>query len=224
MPAATPALDWSSSARSSSDALASGDSNSWRTTPNAKSRSSSVPRDRSTSIPSSVAAARAAASSAVLPIPAGPSTTRNLPRPDRASSSADSIRASSSFRSRQRAPVAARLRGWAASSSGRVGASESEAVNVSRPYGALQRREARPAFPKTDIRSVTACVRAAGTHVTEKQGGRHGANAGLPPPRSMRENHRRGGAADEHNIRSRTRRRPERRDLRLRPRPAGRGL
>ena len=51
-PAATPAAACSRSARSSSDASASGGSNSWRTTPKAKSRSSSVARDRSTRIPS----------------------------------------------------------------------------------------------------------------------------------------------------------------------------
>ena len=80
----------SSSARSSSEASASGGSNSWRTTPNAKSRSSSVPpRARSTRIPSSAAVPRAAASSAVLPIPAGPRRRRTLPRPVRACASAD---------------------------------------------------------------------------------------------------------------------------------------
>ena len=59
----------------------------------------SVARERRTRIPPSAAAVRAAASNAVLPIPAGPSTTTNLPRPVRASASADSIWASSSCRS-----------------------------------------------------------------------------------------------------------------------------
>ena len=178
MLAATPALDWSSSARSSSEAFASGDSNSWRTTPNAKSRSSSVPRDRSTSIPSSAAVPRTAASSAVLPIPAGPSITRNLPRPDRASSSADSRWASSSFRSRSVAQ---------ASSPGRAGASETAAVNVSRPYGALKRPKRDPSSRKRiSDRSPRACALPT-THSPEKQGGRHGASAPPPRPRSMRE-------------------------------------
>src|SRR5580765_2326861 len=162
MLAATPALDWSSSVRSSSEAFASGESNNWRTTPNAKSRSSSVPRDRSTSIPSSAAVPRAAASSAVLPIPAGPSITRNLPRPDRASSSADSRWASSSFRSRSVAQ---------ASSPGRAGASETATVNVSRPYGALKRpKRYPPSRKRISDRSPRACARPT-THIAGKTGG-----------------------------------------------------
>jgi hypothetical protein len=67
--------------------------------PKGNSRSSSVARERSTRIPLSAAAVRAAANKEVFPIPAGPVTTTNVPLPERALSNADSIRASSSLRS-----------------------------------------------------------------------------------------------------------------------------
>jgi hypothetical protein len=95
----TPAAPSSSSARSESEASISAGSHSCRTMPNGKSRSSSVARERSTRIPLSAAAARAAASNEVFPIPAGPSTTMNVPLPEHALPNADSIRASSSLRS-----------------------------------------------------------------------------------------------------------------------------
>ena len=61
------------------DASASTGSKSWRTTPKAKSRSSSAPRERSTRMSWPAATARAADRTAVLPMPAGPSTTRSAP-------------------------------------------------------------------------------------------------------------------------------------------------
>ena len=50
------------------------------------------------------ATVRTAARNAVLPIPAGPSTTTNRPRPSSASESAASIRTSSSLRSSSASP------------------------------------------------------------------------------------------------------------------------
>ena len=53
----------------------------WRTTPNAKSRSSSLARAWRTCSPACSAAARASASRRLLPIPAGPSMTTTRPVP-----------------------------------------------------------------------------------------------------------------------------------------------
>ena len=162
---------------------------------------------------SSAAAVRAAASSAVLPIPAGPSITTNVPRPERASASADSIRASSSLRSRS----------VAAARAGRACASDAaSAVNVS-PIRSATTTE-RDRVPKADIRSVTACVRARGTHGRKDRGVATVRTRVRRLHASPRQHHRRGGAADEHNLGLRARRRPGRRGLRIRPRPAGRGL
>ena len=79
--AATPGGPSNSCDRSSSDAPATTGSTSWRTTPNANSRSSSAPRARNTLKPSLSAASRATANNTVLPIPAGPSTTSAPPWP-----------------------------------------------------------------------------------------------------------------------------------------------
>src|SRR5262249_1670774 len=67
-------------------------SNSWRTTPKAKSRSSSEPRAPRTRRPLRRAAALAASRIAVLPRPTPPSTTRSRPRPtpERTAASSDS--------------------------------------------------------------------------------------------------------------------------------------
>ncbi len=100
--AATPGGPSSSWDRSSSDAPATTGSTSWRTTPNANSRSSSAPRARSTLKPSASAASRAAANNTVLPIPAGPSTTSAPPRPCRARCRHSPIRSNSRSRSSRR--------------------------------------------------------------------------------------------------------------------------
>ena len=86
-------------------------SKSCRTMPKGNSRSTSVARERSTRIPLSAATVRAAASSEVFPIPAGPSTTTNVPLPERAWFNADSIRASSPLRSSSGPVTAAHLMG-----------------------------------------------------------------------------------------------------------------
>ena len=57
-------------------------SNSWRTTPNAKSASCSDPRARRTSIPVPAARRHAASTSDVFPMPAPPSTKEAPPRDD----------------------------------------------------------------------------------------------------------------------------------------------
>ena len=67
----------------SKDHLSSGPS-SCHTTPNEKPRSSSAPRALSTATPSITARSRTAAINADLPIPAGPSTSSELPRPPHA--------------------------------------------------------------------------------------------------------------------------------------------
>ena len=151
-PAAPPAAACSRSARSSSDASASGGSKSWRTTPKAKSRSSSVPRERRTRMPLRRSPGRAAASSAVLPIPAGPSTTTKCRVPLRASASADSIRASSPLRSSSGLEVPASLI--------RATAPSSNEVNVYCPTQARTTTERRVVVPPPDIRSCTGSRRA----------------------------------------------------------------
>ena len=100
--AATPGGPSNSRDRSSSDAPATTGSTSWRTTPNANSRSSSAPRARSTLKPSPSAASRATANNTVLPIPAGPSTTSAPPRPCRARCRHPPIRSNSRSRSSRR--------------------------------------------------------------------------------------------------------------------------
>ena len=165
--AAAPPLAWSSSERSSSDASASAGSNSWRTTPNANSRSSSAPRDRSTRIPWSTAVVRAAASNAVFPIPAGPSTTKNLPPPAHASASADSIRASSCRRSSSGLAVAS-LR------TGRVfDASRTVLLNTDPPLQSHQRRGGAR-------KSRRAAVGQSGASGVRSATARNGRKAGRP--------------------------------------------
>jgi hypothetical protein len=70
-------------------------SNNWRTTPNAKPDSSSEPRARTTSWPSSSARAHAASPSDVLPIPDRPSTSSIRPRRSSSTSTAASSRSRS---------------------------------------------------------------------------------------------------------------------------------
>ena len=70
--ATLPAAPASSSARSSGDAATSGASNSWRTRPYAKSRSSSEPRPLSVTRPSSRPCRPAARTRRVLPMPSRP--------------------------------------------------------------------------------------------------------------------------------------------------------
>ncbi len=79
--AASPGGPSNSWDRSCLDAPAGTGSTSWRTTPNANSRSNSAPRALSTVKPAASARSRATANNTVLPIPAGPSTTSAPPRP-----------------------------------------------------------------------------------------------------------------------------------------------
>ena len=73
-------------------------SKSWCTSPKPKPRSSSEARADRTSAPFSVALRRAASSTTVLPIPAGPSRTRTAPVPAMAAPTVRSTAASSSSR------------------------------------------------------------------------------------------------------------------------------
>ena len=77
-----------SDARSAPAASRTGVSKSRRTTPKANSRSISLPRAVSTRAPERAAERDAAASSALLPPPAAPSTTTRLPAPARAAATA----------------------------------------------------------------------------------------------------------------------------------------
>ena len=99
-----------SSERSNSSASTRIGSNSCRTTPYANVLSSCEPRACTTRMLRPAAAWRAAASSAVLPIPDGPSTTTSLPLPRHASASAESMRSSSSVRSSKTSDRGARAR------------------------------------------------------------------------------------------------------------------
>ncbi len=101
--AARDAAPPSSSSRCSGGAPSSGGSSSCRTTPCPNSSSSSDPRAVSTRSPAARASSRAAATSCVLPIPATPSTTMNVPRPSVAATRASWSRASSRSRSSRRA-------------------------------------------------------------------------------------------------------------------------
>ena len=74
-------------------------SNSWRTTPNGNSRSSSEPRAASTCAPASAAWRRSSASSVLLPIPAGPSIQATRPSPSGTASSSAASAATSRSRS-----------------------------------------------------------------------------------------------------------------------------
>ena len=89
MPARTAAAGpASSAARSPSPADARRRSNNWRTSPNAKPDSSSEPRARTSSWPSSSAREQAASTSEVLPMPAPPSISSTPPRCSSSSSTA----------------------------------------------------------------------------------------------------------------------------------------
>ena len=75
-------------------------SSNCRTTPKPNARSSSIPRAASGVNPAARAWTHAAATSALLPIPAGPSTTTARPSPPATAPAPSRITASSSLRSR----------------------------------------------------------------------------------------------------------------------------
>ena len=85
--------------RSASSGSASSPSNSWRTTPKAKSPSSSLPRALRTVKPSPAALSRVSASRRLLPMPAGPSINANPGRWSARPASSRSSAPSSSSRS-----------------------------------------------------------------------------------------------------------------------------
>ena len=99
--AAAPAAPGRARARARASSARCG-SNSWRTTPNGKSRSSSLPRADRTSSPRSAARRRASATSRDLPIPAGPSISTSPARPASVPAIARSSASSSRSRSSRR--------------------------------------------------------------------------------------------------------------------------
>jgi hypothetical protein len=140
-------------------------SKSWRTTPNANSRSSSPPRATSTRRSASAASRRASASSRVLPIPADPSTSTTRARPSTASPIAARSAASSRSRSSSspgagdpaNAPVVAVTKGSCQSLSGprnssppgarRPALASSLCAGDGRPGGAVNGRRPSPRLP-----------------------------------------------------------------------------
>ena len=96
----------SSRARSAAFAPRAWTSSNWRTIPKPNPRSSSPARADRTVIPDAQARLRSSSSSAVLPIPGGPSISTMPPVPPTASANAASIAARSSSRSRSRGLLA----------------------------------------------------------------------------------------------------------------------